>query len=47
MEKFINKIAQTIYASKKDQLEDLCIVLPISLFSPFYGCLRFILLKIG
>ena len=36
MEKFINKIAQTIYASKKEKLEDLCIVLPSKRAGTFF-----------
>ena len=36
MEKFINKIAQTIYASKKEQLEELCIVLPSKRAGTFF-----------
>ena len=36
MEKFINKIAQTIYASKKEQLEKLCIVLPSKRAGTFF-----------
>ena len=36
MEKFINKIAKTIYTSKKEQLEDLCIVLPSKRAGTFF-----------
>lgn len=36
MKKFINKIAETIYASKRDTLEELCIVLPSKRAGTFF-----------
>ena len=36
MKKFINKIAETIYVSKKDKLEELCIVLPSKRAGTFF-----------